>query len=78
MVIGAAASIIAAGWLCLFVYYNSCGRPYTTTAEKPLKHTIFLKDKFIQTAENDNGANYLDVQPEDTESNKKERYNVVL
>ncbi|VBB28636.1 unnamed protein product [Acanthocheilonema viteae] len=71
VVIGIATSIIAAGWLCLFVYYNSCGRPYATTAEKPLIHTIFLKDKFIQTAESDNGGKYFDVQPRDTESNKK-------
>ncbi|VDM93806.1 unnamed protein product, partial [Onchocerca ochengi] len=71
VVIGVAAGIIAAGWLCLFVYYNSCGRPYTTTVEKPLIHTIFLKDKFIQTAENGNGGKYFDVQSQDTESNKK-------
>ncbi|CAG9535856.1 unnamed protein product [Cercopithifilaria johnstoni] len=71
VVIGIAASIIAAGWLCLFVYYNSCGRPYTTTTEKPLIHTIFLKDEFIQTAENDNGGKYFDAQLRDIESNKK-------
>uniref|UniRef100_A0AAF5PGG4 Phlebovirus glycoprotein G2 fusion domain-containing protein n=1 Tax=Wuchereria bancrofti TaxID=6293 RepID=A0AAF5PGG4_WUCBA len=71
VVIGIAASIIATGWLCLFVYYNSCGRPYTTTAEKPLIQTIFLKDKFIQTAENDNGSMYFEVQPQNTESNEK-------
>uniref|UniRef100_A0A7I4K4T4 Uncharacterized protein n=1 Tax=Brugia malayi TaxID=6279 RepID=A0A7I4K4T4_BRUMA len=70
VVIGIAASIIATGWLCLFVYYNSCGRPYTTTAEKPLQ-TIFLKDKFIQTAENDNGSMCFEVQPQDTQSNEK-------
>ncbi|EFO18240.1 hypothetical protein LOAG_10255 [Loa loa] len=35
-------------------------------------HTYyFLKDKFIQTVENDNGGKYFDVQPRDTESNKK-------
>ncbi|KAK6110090.1 hypothetical protein QQG55_38530 [Brugia pahangi] len=70
VVIGIAASIIATGWLCLFVYYNSCGRPYTTTVEKPLQ-TIFLKDKFIQTAENDNGSMCFEVQPQDIQSNEK-------
>ncbi|VDO52129.1 unnamed protein product [Onchocerca flexuosa] len=74
VVIGVAAGIIVAGWLCLFVYYNSCGRPYTTTVKKPLIHTIFLKDEFIQTAENGNGGKYFDVQSQDIERNKKKSF----
>uniref|UniRef100_A0A0R3S4H2 DUF4793 domain-containing protein n=1 Tax=Elaeophora elaphi TaxID=1147741 RepID=A0A0R3S4H2_9BILA len=77
VVIGIAASIIAIGWLCLFVYYNSCGRPYAKSAEKPLIHTIFLKDKFIQTAESNNGGKCFDVQPRDTENNKKNSFKTI-
>ncbi|VDK76653.1 unnamed protein product [Litomosoides sigmodontis] len=71
VVIGVAASIIAVGWLCLFVYYNSCGRPYSVAAEKPIIHTNFLHDKFIQTGESDNGSKYFDVQSQDAKSDKK-------
>ncbi|MCP9266408.1 hypothetical protein DINM_021956 [Dirofilaria immitis] len=78
VVIGVAAGIIAAGWLCLFVYYNSCGRPYTTTAEKPLIHTVLLKDKLIQTAENNNGSRYFDTQPWDAGSNKTKSLKTIL
>uniref|UniRef100_A0A915PIV7 Uncharacterized protein n=1 Tax=Setaria digitata TaxID=48799 RepID=A0A915PIV7_9BILA len=73
VVLGLAAGIIAAGWLCLFIYYNSCGRPYATKpAQKPLINTIFLKDELIQTAENDNDVKYFDIQRRDSEGNKRQ------
>ncbi|VDN01541.1 unnamed protein product [Thelazia callipaeda] len=72
VVIGVAISIIAIGWLCLFIYYNSCGRPYAIMNEKTSTSAIFRKDKFIQTSENDDGSKFSNIQSRAfTESDKE-------
>lgn len=37
------------GWLILFVYYNTCGRPYRPTEESSLVKKVYLKDELAQT-----------------------------
>uniref|UniRef100_A0A9J2PAJ8 Uncharacterized protein n=1 Tax=Ascaris lumbricoides TaxID=6252 RepID=A0A9J2PAJ8_ASCLU len=49
IVVGGGIAIIMCGWLILFVYYNTCGRPYRPTEESSLVKKVYLKDELAQT-----------------------------
>ncbi|VDM26254.1 unnamed protein product [Toxocara canis] len=48
-VVGGGIAIIMCGWLTLFVYYNTCGRPYQAAEDSPHVKKVYLKDELAQT-----------------------------
>uniref|UniRef100_A0A0M3JR31 Integrin_alpha2 domain-containing protein n=1 Tax=Anisakis simplex TaxID=6269 RepID=A0A0M3JR31_ANISI len=57
-VIGGGIAVIMCGWLTLFIYYNTCGRPHQAAEGNSMVRKIYFKDQSAQSEmeANDNEA----------------------